>query len=223
MAVEQAIGIIDLKEPKLGSLGSVGAAARREILAVTPPDRVLSIALGELRELCSLELVAGIEPRFRYAKVGLSGIDQTGDWRGQWRRWAVSLPVGCRPVAVAYVDPESGAPPIEAMWDLAREEGAAAILLDTYVKRRTLLEHVAWESLLDLRDQAERSGILLVVAGGLNLDSIPRFCLAGFPMIAVRGLVCAGDRTAKLHLPALRRLRELLEAVSPASFIHSQS
>lgn len=202
------IDLLDVKEPRHGSLGRPSAGVVREIVASRDqlsPQTPLSLALGELAEI---ETAATPPPNLsgvQFVKLGLAGMAQLADWRIRWGRACDRLreasPDGPRFVAVAYADASAAcAPSIEDVVRGALELGCSGLLIDTWGKSRGgLLSHVTPTDLATHADECHAAGLFFAVAGQLQtcdlaeLDSVP------IDIIAVRSAVCTGtDRRGRL-------------------------
>jgi hypothetical protein len=125
----------------------------------------------------------------------------------------VAAATAVRPIVVpvAYADHErAGSPAPEAVLRAAMAAGARAFLLDTCVKDgRGLLEWIALERLRGLSAGARSAGMLLAIAGSLDLAALDR--LAGIAdVIGVRGAACRGGREGSVEAALVRRLRDQL-------------
>ena len=210
--------IVDVKEPRRGSLGMADAPVIRAVHdrlrrsapkcdeRGTGPGPLLSIALGELGEW-----LGGEEDRRRatlsalkrcdvaYAKLGLSGCRRRPDWFDAWEavRRTLSeraLP-GVRWVAVAYADEHRAAsPPIEQVVEAAAATGCAGLLVDTFDKRSgTLWDALSAPRLQNAIAAARGHGLFVALAGRLRADDVPAAVAAGADVVAVRSAACAGD------------------------------
>src|SRR5205809_437688 len=110
-ALEGGAHLIDVKEPRHGSLGRAADAVIGAVVARVAGRRPVSAALGELADAAdgSPWSGAGLD----YAKWGLSGMAGR-DWRRRLAAVEQGLAAAsptCRPVTVAYADWErAGAP-----------------------------------------------------------------------------------------------------------------
>ena len=221
-AMEGGADIVDLKEPRRGSLGCVGRMECQTILAAMESNRhdrpLLSIAMGELRDFHSPDFHDWPLNRFQFAKIGLASFDSDSEWVVRWRAWRESLPRECAPVAVAYVDPAACAPPPERVIEVATSLGVRHALLDTFdkVPGRGLMDHLQRKELLDLRALAENLSITLVLAGSLNLSQAAELADVGFAIVAVRGAVCDGDRYGTINAVKVAAFRNMLRGMQHA-------
>jgi len=225
-AVAAATGgadIIDVKEPRHGSLGRPAGVTAQSIqqtlsassscgpAAAVPP---LSCALGELLEwfpagadaaAASVSAPTDFSPLalqvYQYAKAGAAGCSDVRLWQvrmQQLQRW---LPQISHWVAAAYADAaRAEAPEVEAMVESAVECGCRVLLVDTWLKdSSTLLDWLSESRLERLSQQCAAAGLELALAGRLQLVQIPRLLRLRPAILAVRGAVCeAGDRSGSV-------------------------
>ena len=78
--------LIDVKEPRHGSLGATPASMVRNVIRLVDNRRPLSVALGELLDIAGVDhgYCAGAE----FAKVGLAGCAFEPQWPERWAMWA---------------------------------------------------------------------------------------------------------------------------------------
>ena len=214
LAASAGVDLIDLKEPRLGSLGRVSDNVAREIAGQFAPDHRLSMALGELIEWTrdDFDACRNIPSGIEFAKLGLAGCAGVDDWRLRWRRAIDSLPTDCRPVAVVYADwREAEAPDPQSVVSAAAANGCRALLVDTCRKDRgDVFSHLSSEELRRLFDGASSAGLLTVLAGSLSLRSIETALALKPDYIAVRGAVCDGPRDGHLCATKLRQWRTIV-------------
>jgi len=204
LAIEEGVQLIDVKEPRGGSLGAatpdtIGAVAK--ICGATIP---LSVALGELLHTSPPQLPHGVAPTF--IKCGLSGCGSRPQWSDVWceqmQKYAAS------PVPVAYADWKTAdAPSPAAVLEHAVDVGCHTILLDTFDKSRGhLLEQWTLEQTLAWITSLRQRGIRAVVAGSLRESMIVPLLVGGADCVAFRGAACREGRDGALDRVKLSRL-----------------
>jgi (5-formylfuran-3-yl)methyl phosphate synthase len=209
--------LIDIKEPRRGSLGAATPAVWDQVRRLVAGRRPISAALGELTDLRidRLAHAAGLS----FAKVGLAGFAQCDDWAARWTRAMDMLPAGVRPVAAAYADWRLACSPAAAeLLPLAARLHAPFLLLDTFDKSAgSLLDHVGIDELATLTEQAARHEMRLVLAGSLDETAIRRLAPLRPAYFAVRGAACGGQRTQAIQLDRVKRLVEVVQTSVCAS------
>src|SRR5487761_1630141 len=83
LAAEAGVDLIDLKEPRQGSLGCVGLGVARRICDGFAGSRPQSMALGELADWCGddWKRCAAIPAGIVFAKIGLARCARSPSWR----------------------------------------------------------------------------------------------------------------------------------------------
>jgi hypothetical protein len=207
--------LIDVKEPRDGSLGRATVAQWAQVAAAVAQRAPVSVAWGELRDAAD-DVPSAMPASVAFAKCGLAGCAAWRDWPQRWRNWAERLPPPVAPVAVLYADWQAaGAPPPNQILQHAVAHRCRALLCDTWAKDgRTLLDHLAPAALGALTCAARRCGMLIVLAGALHVGDL-RDVLALEPdFVAVRGAVCQGGRTGTVHE---HRVAEFAQALARAT------
>jgi (5-formylfuran-3-yl)methyl phosphate synthase len=214
LAADAGVDLIDLKEPRLGSLGRVDVDVARAVAAQFGRSRPLSMALGELAEWSDADwkVIAQIPTGIRFAKIGLAACDALSDWRLVWQRAIASFPTDCHPVAVVYADwQDARAPEPEQILEAARCNGCRALLLDTWRKDRGNVFTQRELATIDLLFKtAKKCGLLTVLAGSLTTNDLNDALSLVPDYIAVRGAVCTGGREGKLCPDKLRQWCEFV-------------
>lgn len=217
-AVAGGADIIDAKEPSRGSLGSVSAATLAEILDCVPGQLPVSVALGDAAapdevaaSITTLGLTARSAPVF--LKLGFAGVRSpivVGRLIETAIRTARGLAARPRIIPVAYADADrAGTLSGKLICRLAREAGAAGVLLDTHTKDGPgLLEWLGPRELGDWVFHARRLGLITALAGGLGLDDLETAAGAGPDVIGVRGAACDGGREGQVAAERVMALRE---------------
>src|SRR5262249_14858485 len=133
-ALKGGAGLIDVKEPRRGSLGRAADTVIAAVCQCVGHRRPVSAALGELTDRRITFPCRGLA----YAKWGLSGCLDHPAWRTELTAAAHSLRQavpGCQPVAVGYADWRSAHAPKPAdVCAFACEHRWGAFLLDTWEK-----------------------------------------------------------------------------------------
>ena len=214
IAIDGGANIVDVKEPAFGSLGRASSATIGDIVQATIGARIqLSIALGELCEWIDTSLSVEHEsvvanlPGWRpaYAKVGLAGTcnvaDPKLDWRNNLAHFQGALSGPQNWVTVAYADHQRARSPLPLdVLEFAVATGSRVLLIDTFQKDHTSLSD--WQSRDDLqrlRESTRASGVLLALAGRVDLTMLDALKEFEPDIIAVRGAVCRdGERGQSL-------------------------
>jgi uncharacterized protein (UPF0264 family) len=214
--------IVDAKDPSRGSLGPVATAMLSAIVRAVPAELALSIALGDPGDAAAAAAAAGVALHAVgqragpvYVKVGLAGVRDRSAVRcliGGAVAAAAASPCRASVVAVAYADHEAaGAPARDVVSGAAGDAGAAGVLLDTWSKDgRDLFAHVGSEPLLDWIEGSKRLGILVALAGSLDVAGVSLAARLPADVVGVRGAACAGGRAGRLEASRVRALRRAL-------------
>lgn len=214
VAFDANVDIIDIKEPNLGSLGAAPWDVI-DAIATAFYQTPISAALGEIDE-CEVTLSQfDTEHKVNrgvltYAKCGLANVtnthSQTTDWRTRTRSVWSKISEFALPVAVAYADFEMAKcpPPLEIL-EQAIACNVTVLLIDTYLKDGTSsLDHLSNNTLVQITAMAKKNRVKTVFAGSISKSDLPRILKTNVNCVAVRGAVCAGDRTADISERCLR-------------------
>jgi uncharacterized protein (UPF0264 family) len=207
--------VIDVKEPRHGSLGRATPSIWCAVREVVPTQIPLSVALGELndwRDANDMNVPALSAPGISYCKIGLSLArpDWCARWRAFCRRWnqLVLSPPGW--VAVAYIDWRAArAPDPDSIIRAAVEfDDCHGVLFDTWGKSVGTLLDDTWKPRLDrVRD----TGRFVALAGSLDVEAIGRLAVLEPDIFAVRGAACAGGY--RLETVESKRVADLARVV----------
>lgn len=225
VALEGGAGLIDVKEPSLGSLGRADERTIQAVVEAVAGRQPVSAALGEWVDGAGPLPDADLD----YVKFGLAGCREVPHWRESLRAFRARQ---TRPelVFVAYADAECArAPSVEDVFDLAAQHPGSVLLLDTHCKaplaslrhrRPTLLDWLPPHAVVALCMQCRQAGVRIALAGSLGLPEIDALLPARPDWFAVRGAVCAAsDRQAGVERDRVRALVERINAarVTPVS------
>ncbi len=210
LAVEAGVDLIDLKDPAAGSLGRLDPIRVAAALHAVGGRRPVSMALGELaswKSATPFELAP-----IAYAKIGLSEMKGVPDWRMRWCAAWSQLPAHVARVAVVYADhARANAPEPNQVIVEGFQFGCRTVLVDTFDKHGpALLEHLSPRQIRDFVRRAREMGLLVVLAGRLDCESMVRLLPLAPDYLAVRSAACVGGRRGSL---CAARTRELVELV----------
>jgi uncharacterized protein (UPF0264 family) len=212
-ALEGGADVIDVKEPRLGSLGRAANVVLADVVERVAGQRPVSAACGELVELDDSPLPSGVA----FLKCGLAKLGRGS----RWQRLLEALRSRAAPttvVTVAYADwKRAAAPAWTEVVDVAlRQPGV--LLLDTFDKSAGRNQHPAslldWVPLDEIRRlcrRAHAAGVRVALAGSLRVPQILQLLDARPTWFAVRGAVCdANDRDGAVHGLKVQSLCQLL-------------
>jgi len=199
-ALSGGAAIIDVKEPRNGSLGAAAPATVAEVAAAVGGPTPWTMACGELSAGVAavqgqvqrvLELLPSGALPPAAIKVGLAGMAGR-PWRDGLVLLQDGLPDRTGQVAVAYADWDRvAAPSPEDVIEAAAACGCFALLIDTFDKAapglltlRPAAQVAAWVA------EARHRGLVVAVAGKVTLAQIPPLQACGGPIVALRSAVC---------------------------------
>jgi len=217
IAMAGGADILDIKEPKLGSLGMASMA---EIIAISQhpgrdlrPAVPLSVALGELTDW-SGSAIPSLPAGIQFAKLGLSRCSRVSNWVTEWLRVRAEFDKRSNSklhwVAVAYADASAAAAPgIRSISEAAIKTGCAGLLIDTWTKDgRSLLDELDVSLLSSIAETCHKSGLFLALAGRLSSDMLPALRDVRADVLAIRSAGCRGsNRTAELDSSKVTEFR----------------
>ncbi|MBI1832365.1 MAG: hypothetical protein HYR84_13055 [Planctomycetes bacterium] len=212
-ALSGGADLIDVKEPKRGSLGRADDVVIAAVRRAVGTRRPVSAALGEWAD--GPGAIPAVD--LTYVKWGLAGCRRITDWRDRWEHWRR------RPqrVLVAYADWQCAqAPPIGDVFALACEHPGSVMLIDTHckdsakgIRRPTLLDWLPIPDIEALCARAREFSVKIALAGSLSLAEIEALMPAKPTWFAVRGAACEfNDREADVCADKVRQLADMLFA-----------
>ena len=198
-ALRGGAALIDVKEPRHGSLGAAAPEVWPQVRDAIPPQIPCSAALGELKDLTPQQValwrysLAG----YQFAKLGLAGCGKVSGWQSHWQSVLHELPPETRPVAVVYADWQTaGAPSLDEILSAAIECSCSALLIDTFDKNSgTISAHFSFQEIEVLLIAARAANLTTVLAGSLTLELARKLLPLAPDYLAVRGAVCRGGRS----------------------------
>jgi len=198
--------IIDVKNPKEGSLGANFPHVIRQIKEVVPKNLELSATIGDMPNLpgtASLAALGAAASGVNYVKVGLYGTktaQEATTLLTEVVRAVKDYDNKINIIASGYADFRTVGcvSPLE-LPEVAYKAEADGVLVDVKTKngKDNLFSFLTDKELDRFVTQAHNSNLLAALAGSLESKDIQRINSLGADIIGVRGAVCAKkDRVA---------------------------
>lgn len=218
-AVEGGADIVDIKNPREGSLGASFPHVIRSVRELTPPGIAVSAAVGDVPNLPGTVTLAALGAAtcgVQYVKVGLLGPQNHHDavfLLQQVCQAVRGYDSTIQIIATAYADAHkvNALPPLE-LPDAAIEAGVDGCMLDTARKGDgTLLTNLSDNQLYSFVTQCQKAQLLCALAGSLQAKDILYVCQFDVDVIGVRTAACKGDRlSGRVDRQKVRHLKALI-------------
>ncbi len=221
-AVDGGADIVDVKNPREGSLGANFPHVIRRIRELTPVAVPVSAAIGDVPNLpgtAALAAAGAAACGVQFVKVGLLGPrdhDEAFAVLSAVCRAACDSAPGVRVMATAYADARAtGSLPPGELPAVAAAAGAYGCMIDTTGKGSvTLFTELAAAELGRFVTSCRRAGLSCALAGSLRASDVPRLRELAPDIVGFRGAVCRdGRRDGELDREAVLRLKELVAQV----------
>ncbi len=216
-AIEGGADIIDVKNPKEGSLGASFPWMIQDIKEILPNGVEIIATLGDLEYnpgTASLAAFGLSKLGVDYIKAGLFGIQGTKQAEDMAENLKKAS-VGAKLVLAGYADFENvGAISPLLLPEIASRAGAAGVMIDTARKDgATLFSHLTDNDLQKFIDDAHALGLTAALAGSLHFDDVLKLKEMGADIAGVRGAVCTnGDRVnGSISKEKVRELASLVK------------
>jgi uncharacterized protein (UPF0264 family) len=215
-AVDGGAGIIDVKNPKEGSLGANFPWTVEGIKEILPDGVELSATIGDLDYkpgTASLAAFGLSKLGVDYVKAGLFGINEEEEALDMAHNLKKASD-GAKLVLAGYADYKSvGSISPLLLPEIASQAGAFGVMIDTASKNgNTLFFHMNDEELKKFIDEAHSFGLIAALAGSLSFDDVLKLKDMGVDIAGVRGAVCTnGDRVrGSISKEKVQKLASLL-------------
>ncbi len=220
-AIEGGADIIDVKNPKEGSLGANFPWVIRSIRELTPEDMLVSATLGDVPYkpgTVSLAAAGAVVSGADYIKVGLYGTknySQALEVMENVVRTVKDYNEDLLVVASGYADAHRiGAVNPMEIPRVAADSGADLAMLDTAVKDgKTLFDFMDEEAMSKFTGETHDCGLKNALAGSIKKEQLKLLSELGCDVVGVRGAACTGgDRNnGTIHRSAVSNLKEMME------------
>ncbi|MDG6223083.1 MAG: (5-formylfuran-3-yl)methyl phosphate synthase [Candidatus Bathyarchaeota archaeon] len=198
-SIKGGADIIDVKNPKEGSLGANFPNVICEVKGVMPKNLELSATIGDLPNLpgtASLAALGAAVSGADYVKAGLFGVktvEEATTLMIEVVRAVKEYNSDLKVIASGYADFENvGCVSPLKLPEVAHKSGADGALIDVKVKdgKSNLFTFLDDSQLATFVTQAHNYSILAALAGSLVPQDISRVNRLGADIIGVRGAVC---------------------------------
>ncbi|MGQ9545378.1 MAG: (5-formylfuran-3-yl)methyl phosphate synthase [Candidatus Bathycorpusculaceae bacterium] len=200
-AVKGGAHIIDVKNPKEGSLGANFPRVIKRVKESVSKDAAVSATIGDLPNLpgtASLAALGAVVSGVDYVKAGLFGVKKVKEATILIRevcRAVKDYNSACKVIAAGYADFEKvgSISPLE-LSQVAYKAKADGVMIDVKVKnsRDGLFDFLSDEELRKFIDESHNFNLMVALAGSLDRSDIPKLCDLRPDVIGVRKSVCAG-------------------------------
>ena len=221
-SIKGGADIVDVKNPKEGSLGANFPWIIRDIREITPEDKLVSATLGDVPYkpgTVSLAAMGAHVSGADYIKVGLYGTkdyDEAVEVMENVAKTIKDVDNDTIVVAAGYADAHRvGAVDPMEIPKVAKDAGCDLAMLDTGVKDcHTLFDYLSIEDLEKFVNEAHSYGLKTALAGSVKKEQLKPLNDIGCDVVGIRGAACVGgDRnTGKIHHTAVAELKELCDS-----------
>lgn len=210
--------ILDVKNPKEGSLGANFPWVIKQISDFANGEIIVSTTIGDVPYkpgTVSLAALGSAVSGSDYVKVGLYGTknyDQALEVMTAVVRTIKEYDENIIVVACGYADAyKTGSILPDEIPRVAKDSKSDIAMLDTYIKDgHTLTDHMNNNQLKDFVQTAHDYGLKVALAGSVNKNDIKLLKDIGCDIMGVRGCVCSGgDRnTGTINHKLVQELKD---------------
>lgn len=220
-AIEGGADIIDVKNPKEGSLGANFPWVIKSVRDMTPKDMLVSATLGDVPYkpgTVSLAALGASVSGADYIKVGLYGTknyDEALEVMKNVVKTVNDYNEDAIVVASGYADAyRVGAVDPMEIPIVAADAGADLAMVDTAVKDgTTLFDFMNEEKIVEFNDKIHDYGLKSALAGSVKKDQLKKLYELGCDVVGIRGAACTGgDRNSgKIQRSAVMELKKMMD------------
>lgn len=217
-AINGGADIIDVKNPKEGSLGANFPWIIKRIKKMTPNDREVSAAIGDFPNIpgtASLAALGAAMSGADYVKVGLYGLNSREDailLASSVVKSIKDYDTGIKVVVAGYADfYRINSVNSTFIPEIGKTSGADFVMLDTAIKDdKNLYDHISMDKLRDFVEYSHKYGLSVAFGGSLSEKDIEPLHSIGVDVIGIRGAACEGnDRlSGRIKAERVKKLKE---------------
>ena len=222
-AIDGGADIVDVKNPKEGSLGANFPWVIKNIREITPKDMQVSATLGDVPYkpgTVSLAAAGAVVSGADYIKVGLYGTKNYSEALEVMENVVKAVHEfndDATIVASGYADAHrvGAVDPLEIP-RVAADSGADLAMVDTAVKDgKTLFDFMDEEKISQFTTEIHDYGLKSALAGSVTKEQLPLLAELGCDVAGIRGAACiGGDRNSgHIHHEAVASLKQLVQSL----------
>ncbi|AAM07777.1 TPA: (5-formylfuran-3-yl)methyl phosphate synthase [Methanosarcina acetivorans] len=206
--------IVDVKNPKEGSLGANFPWVIRDVKEVVNGRQPISATIGDFNYkpgTASLAALGAAVAGADYIKVGLYDIQTEAQALELLTKITLAVKdydPSKKVVASGYSDYKriNSISPL-LLPAVAAEAGVDVVMVDTGIKDgKSTFEFMDEQELKEFTDLAHEHGLENAIAGSLKFEDLPVLERIGPDIIGVRGMVCGGDRRTAIRQELVEKL-----------------
>ncbi|NIA03225.1 MAG: (5-formylfuran-3-yl)methyl phosphate synthase [Nitrospirae bacterium] len=214
-AAKGGADIIDVKNPKEGSLGANFPWVIRAVKEAVKSKNPISATIGDMNYkpgTASLAALGAAVAGAEYVKVGLFDIqtrEQAFDMVEHVVRSVKDYDPNKKVVISGYSDYKRiNSIALSELPSVCADCGADVVMMDTGIKDgRSTFEFMSNEELSQFVTSAHDFGLMTAIAGTLKFEDIDQLNKIGPDIIGVRGCVCGGDRNSAIKQELVEELK----------------
>ncbi len=210
--------VLDVKNPKEGSLGANFPWAIRAVVDLAGGKVPVSATIGDLDYkpgTASLAALGAAVSGADYIKAGLLGIKTQKEAEEMLEgivKAVKDFDPGKKVVAAGYSDyarVNSISPML--LPAVAAKAGADLVMVDTAIKDgKSTFEFMSEQGLLDFISLGHAEGLEVALAGTIGFEHLEMLKRLNPDIIGVRGIVCGGDRRSAIRAELVEKLRQAI-------------
>lgn len=210
--------IIDVKNPKEGSLGANFPWVIRSVKEAMGPETPVSATIGDMNYkpgTASLASLGAAVSGADYVKVGLYDIqttEQAIDMVEHVVKSVKDYDPDKKVVISGYADYKRiNSIPLRELPSVCADYGADVVMMDTGIKDgRSTFEFMTNEELSQFVESARDLGLVSAIAGNIKFEDIEAINQIGPDIIGIRGCVCGGDRNSTIQQKLVEELKSMM-------------
>lgn len=219
-AIEGGADIVDVKNPKEGSLGANFPWVIEDIRKITPDGMLVSATLGDVPYkpgTVSLAALGALVSGADYIKVGLYGTKNHDEALELMKNVVKTIKDKKKDAIIVgsgYADAHrvGAVDPLEIP-KIVKDAGADLAMLDTAIKDgKGLFDFLEIETLKKFVEESHGYGLKTALAGSLKKEQLKPLEEIGCDVVGIRGAACVGgDRNSgKIHRDAVSKLKSII-------------
>jgi len=214
-ALQGGADILDVKNPKEGSLGANFPWAIRAVVDLADGRVPVSATIGDLEfkpGTASLAALGAAAAGAEFIKAGLLGaktLEQAEEMLQGIVRAVKDYDPRKKVVAAGYSDyARVGSISPQLLIAAAEKAGADVVMVDTAVKDgRATFEFMSEQDLREFIDLGHASGLEVALAGSIDFVHLDLLSRLEPDIIGVRGIVCGGDRRSAVRAELVEKVK----------------